>query len=761
LSGLGTLTAAPAFAGTTTMTGLGSLTAAPVFTGTASLSGSGTLSANPTAPANATLTGLGTLTAAPFFAGTASLSGVGSLSATPAFTPVAALSGSGTLSAAPVFAATVTLSGVGTLTATPQLVGPVPGALLMVQQPRPPPPAPPPQILPGVQQDFLVVLGDMQPAQHTTAPPTVVAAQISALNPQPVYVLIAGDCTNDGDNTGFSGEFANFDSMYGGIKPILRPAPGNHDWGNVVGSGNLTAYDTYWGSQAHSGATPPHFYSFDTPTGWHVITFDSSEQWVGSLNNPSSTYTAIAADLAANKGKPIIAYWHHPRWSDGTNTTDPGGTGDTTVVQDIWNLLRDYACDLVFTGHCHSYQRFPKFGKTASADAQGIREFVVGTGGSGLFALTGAPGSPARSDVNSWQSAAYDQLNSQWFGFLKLWLTPSTYSWQFVSQNAAGSQNPGAILDSGGPVPTNLSLGATQGATTATLTGIGSLSATPVFAGTAPMSGVGSLTATPNFTGTANLTGQGTLSATETIGPVAGLSGAGTLTATPVFAGSASLSGQGTLTAAPVFAGTVPLSGVGTLSASPVFAVAASLSGVGTLSAAPTAPEQVTLSGLGTLSAAETLQVTAALSGAGTLSTTGGFSPSSTMSGLGTLTASPAKTVTVNLTGLGTLTATETLGTFPLLSGAGTLSAALRLGIGGGLAGLGTLTGTVTVTSPVLFGRGVAGQTPMPHAAAGQAAVAHGASGQTVTAHGAAGQVPVPFALAGQMATPHAEAGDV
>src|SRR5437899_9463422 len=99
----------------------------------------------------------------------------------------------------------------------------------------------------------------MQPNNNTTAPPTVVAAQIAALAPQPWCVLIAGDCANHGDNTGFSGEYANLDSMYGGIKPILRPVPGNHDWGNVPGSGDLAHYDAYWGSLAHAGTTPPHF----------------------------------------------------------------------------------------------------------------------------------------------------------------------------------------------------------------------------------------------------------------------------------------------------------------------------------------------------------------------------------------------------------------------------------------------------------------------------------------------------------------------
>lgn len=306
---------------------------------------------------------------------------------------------------------------------------------------------------PGPQSDFLVVVADMQPGVSTNAPWTTVAAQVTGLNPAPLYVLIPGDCTNHGDNAGISGEFTNFDSRYGRIKPSLRPVPGNHDWGNVVGAGDLTHYDTYWGAaQSHASATPPHFYSFDVPSGWHIIALDSSTQWCGSVSNPSATYTAVSNDLAANSGKPLIAFWHHPRWSDGTDMANPGGTNDSTVMTDIWNLLYDHHCDLVFSGHCHSYQRMPKFGKTGTADSAGIREFVVGTGGSGLFTLTGT----GRADINSYQVAAYDNLNSKWFGYLTLTLTPRTYSWQFVSQNGVGSEAPGQVLDSGGPVNSNL-----------------------------------------------------------------------------------------------------------------------------------------------------------------------------------------------------------------------------------------------------------------------------------------------------------------
>ncbi len=313
------------------------------------------------------------------------------------------------------------------------------------------------------QPDYLVVVADMQPASGANVPPQIVSAQVRSLSPLPSYILIPGDVTNDGTTAEYTGPF---DQYYGAsatspstnLLSLLRPVPGNHDWAANGDPNNastsLTAYNTYFGTQAHSGNTPPHFYSFDTPAGWHIIGLDSGTQWVGSVGNPSATYTAVASDLAANVGKPLIAYWHHPRWSDGTNTADPGGTGDTTELGDIWSLLYTYHCDLVFNGHCHSYQRFPKFGTSGTADAAGIREFVCGTGGSGLHTLTGT----GRADVNSYQAAAYNQLTSQWFGYLELWLSPYpwTYSWRFTSQNAGGSENPGAVLDSGGPVRSNL-----------------------------------------------------------------------------------------------------------------------------------------------------------------------------------------------------------------------------------------------------------------------------------------------------------------
>lgn len=232
-----------------------------------------------------------------------------------------------------------------------------------------------------------------------------------------------------------------------------------------------------------------------------------------------------------------------------------------------------------------------------------------------------------------------------------------------------------------------------QLAGTAALSGLGSLTASPQLAGTASLSGTGSLTAAPQLAGTASLSGLGTLSVSGvTLGTSATLSGLGTLTASPGAQATASLSGLGTLTASPVLTGSASLSGLGSLTAGPALQGAVSLSGAGTLSAAPALAGAASLSGTGTLSAVWALSETLTLSGSGTLSFSQGQG-SATLTGAGTLTASPALAAAAALTGTGTLTAasTQTLATAAALSGQGTLSAVLRLTGTAALSGTGTL----------------------------------------------------------------------
>lgn len=214
---------------------------------------------------------------------------------------------------------------------------------------------------------------------------------------------------------------------------------------------------------------------------------------------------------------------------------------------------------------------------------------------------------------------------------------------------------------------------------TASLSGLGTLSASPQLAGSADLTGVGTLSALPQTLSSAALSGLGTLSALPQILSSADLTGIGTLSASAATNTSAALSGLGTLSAAPQMLATASLSGLGTLSASPQLAAAASLSGLGTLSASPTGVASAALSGLGSLSASPLLAGSAALSGQGALSAAAQFLGQAALSGLGTLSASPSQSGggSASLSGQGTLSAAATLiqHVSAALSGLGTLSA--------------------------------------------------------------------------------------
>jgi len=74
----------------------------------------------------------------------------------------------------------------------------------------------------------------------------------------------------------------------------------------------------------------------------------------------------------------------------------------------------------VLNGHDHTYERFAPQSPSGQADpTQGIREFVVGTGGAGLYPFpTVRPNSQVRN-------------NTTW-GVLKLTLHAASYDWQFI-----------------------------------------------------------------------------------------------------------------------------------------------------------------------------------------------------------------------------------------------------------------------------------------------------------------------------------------
>ena len=124
----------------------------------------------------------------------------------------------------------------------------------------------------------------------------------------------------------------------------------------------------------------------------------------------------LRADLAAHPTSCTLAYWHHPRYSSGHE-------GDNTFMQPLWEALDDAGAEIVLSGHSHDYERVAPVDRNGTVNqAEGIRQFVVGTGGA---FFTGGLGSRIpQSEV----------AQNDTFGVLFLTLHPTSYDWRFVPE---------------------------------------------------------------------------------------------------------------------------------------------------------------------------------------------------------------------------------------------------------------------------------------------------------------------------------------
>jgi Calcineurin-like phosphoesterase len=236
--------------------------------------------------------------------------------------------------------------------------------------------------------------------------------RVRELDPDRVLLL--------GDNQYPSGRLAEYRSLYGPtwgrFKARTRPVPGNHEYQTPRAAG----YFAYFGRAARPKGRS--YYSFDLG-GWHLIALNSSID-----HGPGSTQERwLRKDLVATGKRCILAYWHFPRFSSGAHQGSWGSLGS------FWNDLYTARADVVLSGHEHSYERFARQTPWAKASRQGIRQFVVGTGGSDLLGF-------AKRKPNSQRRINHTH------GVLELVLHPASYRWRFVSED-------GAVLDRGGPVP--------------------------------------------------------------------------------------------------------------------------------------------------------------------------------------------------------------------------------------------------------------------------------------------------------------------
>lgn len=220
-----------------------------------------------------------------------------------------------------------------------------------------------------------------------------------------------------GDHAYESGSTSDFEKCYtptwGRHRARTRPSPGNHDLKTDRGR----PYYEYFGDNA--GPKGRGYYSYDLGS-WHIISLNSEDD-----TRPGSAQGLwLREDLKANPRECILAYWHTPRFSSGPH-------GNDRRLSDVWRMLYEAGAEIVLSGHDHTYERFAPLDAEGDVDPErGVRQFVVGTGGAGVYKFKRpAPNSEIRSNDT--------------YGVLKLTLGPGRYQWEFLPVSA------GKFSDSG------------------------------------------------------------------------------------------------------------------------------------------------------------------------------------------------------------------------------------------------------------------------------------------------------------------------
>lgn len=242
-------------------------------------------------------------------------------------------------------------------------------------------------------QKRLVAVGDIAcgPTSQAACNQDEVAELVFSLSPDAFLAL--GDIQYE--NGSYDSFIDVYDGLFGALKNITYPVPGNHEYYS-----GLSGYSQYFGDDYL-------YYSWDIGP-WHIVGLDSE-------NISTNQVDWLAQDLATTPSDCIIAYWHRPRWSSGVH-------GNYKPVDAFWKLLPEGST--VLSGHDHHFERFHPI--------DGITQFVIGTGGKSVRNV---------STVQPQSATMYDDK----FGVLVVDLGRDGYTWHFISTDYT-------ILDTGSVV---------------------------------------------------------------------------------------------------------------------------------------------------------------------------------------------------------------------------------------------------------------------------------------------------------------------
>lgn len=234
------------------------------------------------------------------------------------------------------------------------------------------------------------------------------AARTAELIPSGATVLVLGDTTYP------LATLPALESCYGptwgAFRATTHVVPGNHDYVD----GSAADFRAYFGAGASADG---HFAR--RIGSWLLIGLDS--QRAGASQERQYQWLETTLDEAAGV-RCTLALWHMPVFSSGLRH------GQTPAMQRFWALLEQHRAELVLNGHEHFYEAFDPLDAGGRDVEDGMREFVVGTGGARLYPL--------------WSPVHTSRVRFARHGVLRLELGEDAYAWQFIDTR-------GRVLDAG------------------------------------------------------------------------------------------------------------------------------------------------------------------------------------------------------------------------------------------------------------------------------------------------------------------------
>jgi hypothetical protein len=256
-----------------------------------------------------------------------------------------------------------------------------------------------------------------------------------AKNPAvPVRVLALGDLAYD---DGTEDEFKCFGARWNGFDDVMLPVPGNHEYHTK----NAEFYFKYFKDNPFvnqvKGQKGYYALNFPRPDGpWRLIGLNDNfeAKAMTAKADAQLEWLPQQLDMKTEVNKPgcVLAFWHQPTFTSGRHghkdyktTSAKKELTKKRPMKGAFDILHSHGATVVLTGHDHNYEQFqPQNGKGELRKKDGIRLFVVGTGGSGL-----TQDFYKHKETNSEVLYGKDKGNQ---GVLKIYLFESSYRWEFL-----------------------------------------------------------------------------------------------------------------------------------------------------------------------------------------------------------------------------------------------------------------------------------------------------------------------------------------